>query len=61
MRKIVDKFGNELECGDMVCFVRAGHLIRVKLTALISTKSEDFIVYSDNLPKVPSIMVVKCY
>ena len=58
---VTDKFGNEIKCGDMVCFVQAGYLIRVKITALISTKTQDFIVYSDKLPKVPSSMVVKCY
>lgn len=61
MNNVVDRYGTKLKCGDKVCFVQAGYLIRVKVTALISTKTQDFIVYSDNLPKVPSNMVVKCY
>jgi hypothetical protein len=69
MRKIVDKFGNELRCGDMVCFVQnpdAGwrqtkHLARVQIKAFVSNKTQDFIIYDENCPKVIASRVVKCY
>ena len=69
MRKIVDKFGNELECGDMVCFVanpnadwkQTKDLARVQIKAFVSNKSQDFIVYDENRPKVITSRVVKCY
>ena len=69
MRKIVDMFGNELECGDMVCFVEnpnAGwkqsiRLARVQIKAFVSNKTQDFIMYDENCPKVIASRVVKCY
>ena len=69
MRKIVDMFGNELECGDMVCFVQnpdAGwkqsiRLTRVQIKAFVSNKTQDFIMYDENCPKVIASRVVKCY
>ena len=69
MRKITDMFGNELECGDMVCFVenpQAGwrqnkNLARVKIIAFVSNKTQDFIVYDEDCPKVIASRVVKCY
>lgn len=69
MRKIVDMFGTELECGDMVCFIQnpeAGwkqtkRLARVQIKAFISNKSQDFIMYDENCPKVSTNRVVKCY
>ena len=69
MRKIVDMFGTELECGDMVCFIEnpeAGwkqtkRLARVQIKAFISNKSQDFIMYDENCPKIITSRVVKCY
>lgn len=69
MRKIVDMYGTELECGDMVCFIEnpdAGwrqtkRLTRVQIKAFVSNKSQDFIMYDENCPKVITSRVVKCY
>jgi hypothetical protein len=69
MRKIVDMYGTELECGDMVCFIEnpdAGwrqtkRLTRVQIKAFVSNKTQDFIVYDENCPKVISTRVIKCY
>lgn len=69
MHKIVDMYGTELECGDMVCFVenpqadwkQTKRLARVQIKAFVSNKSQDFIVYDENCPKVIASRVVKCY
>jgi hypothetical protein len=69
MRKIVDMYGTELMCGDMVCFIEnpdAGwrqtkRLTRVQIKAFVSNKTQDFIVYDENCPKVISTRVIKCY
>jgi hypothetical protein len=69
MRKIVDMYGTELECGDMVCFIEnpdAGwrqtkRLTRVQIKAFVSNKTQDFIVYDENCPKVIASRVIKCY
>lgn len=69
MRKIVDMYGTELECGDMVCFIQnpdAGwrqtkRLARVQIKAFISNKTQDFIMYDENCPKVIASRVIKCY
>lgn len=69
MHKIVDKFGNDLMCGDMVCFVenpdggwrQTKNITRVQIKEFISNKSQDFIVYDENCPKVITSRVVKCY
>lgn len=62
-------YGTELECGDMVCFIEnpdAGwrqtkRLTRVQIKAFVSNKTQDFIVYDENCPKVISTRVIKCY
>lgn len=69
MRKIVDMYGTELACGDMVCFVanpnadwrQTKEIVRVQIKAFISNKSQDFIMYDENCPKVITSRVVKCY
>ena len=69
MRKIVDMYGTELECGDMVCFVenpqadwrQAKRLARVQIKAFVSNKTQDFIMYDENCPKVIASRVIKCY
>ena len=69
MRKIVDMFGTELECGDMVCFIEnpdAGwrqtkRLARVQIKAFVSNKTQDFIMHDENCPKVIASRVIKCY
>ena len=70
MRNVItDMYGNELRCGDMVCFIenpetgwgQTKNLIRVKIIALISNKTEDFIMYDENSPKVITSRVIKCY
>lgn len=69
MRKIVDMYGTELECGDMVCFVenpqadwkQTKRLARVQIKAFVSNKTQDFIIYDENCPKVIASRVVKCY
>ena len=69
MHKIVDMYGTELACGDMVCFIEnpdAGwrqtkRLARVQIKAFVSNKSQDFIVYDENRPKVIANRVIKCY
>ena len=69
VRKITDKFGTELQCGDFVCFVANPNadwrqtkiLARVQIKAFISDKSRDFILYDEGKPKVISSRVVKCY
>ena len=69
MRKIVDMYGTELECGDMVCFIEnpeAGwrqtkRLVRVQIKAFVSNKTQDFIMYDENCPKVIASRVIKCY
>lgn len=69
MRKIVDMYGTELECGDMVCFIanpdagwrQTKQLSRVQIKAFVSNKSQDFIVYDEGCPKVITSRVVKCY
>jgi hypothetical protein len=66
---VQDKFGTEIRCGDMVCFVgnptagwrQTKELVRVKVIALISDKTNDYILYDENCPKVISSRVVKCY
>lgn len=65
----MDMYGTELECGDMVCFIEnpdAGwrqtkRLTRVQIKAFVSNKSQDFIMYDENCPKVITSRVVKCY
>ena len=69
MCKIVDMYGTELECGDMVCFVEnssAGwkqtkRLARVQIKAFVSDKSGDYILYNLDGPKVKTSKVIKCY
>jgi hypothetical protein len=69
MRKIVDMYGTELECGDMVCFVenpqadwrQTKRLARVQIKAFVSNKTQDFIMYDENCPKVITSRVIKCY
>lgn len=69
MKPVVDKFGNELQCGDFVAFVsnpnadwrQTKHLARVQIKAFVSTKSEDYIVYDEKSPKIAAHRVVKCY
>lgn len=69
MRKIVDMYGTELECGDMVCFVenpqadwrQTKRLARVQIKAFVSNKTQDFIMYDENCPKVIASRVIKCY
>ena len=69
MRKIVDMYGTELECGDMVCFVenpqadwrQTKRLTRVQIKAFVSNKTQDFIMYDENCPKVITSRVIKCY
>ena len=68
-RAVVDMYGTELGCGDMVCFVenpqadwkQTKRLARVQIKAFVSNKSQDFIVYDENCPKVIASRVVKCY
>jgi hypothetical protein len=69
MRKVVDKYGNELQCGDFVCFTvsngnwrQTPELIRVKVAAFVSNRLGDFVVLEkpDGI-KVISSKVVKCY
>lgn len=64
--KVTDKYGNELQCRDMVCFVEnpesgSESLVRVLIKALISTKTENYIMYGENNQKVISSKVIKCY
>ena len=69
MRKILEMYGTELECGDMVCFIEnpeAGwkqtkRLARVQIKAFVSNKTQDFIMYDENCPKVITSRVIKCY
>ena len=69
VKPILDMFGNELQCGDMVCFVanpdadwrQTKNLVRVKIKAFVSNKTQDFIMYDENRPKVIATRVVKCY
>ena len=69
MHKIVDMYGTELACGDMVCFIEnpdAGwkqtkRLARVQIKAFVSNKTQDFIMYDENCPKVIASRVIKCY
>lgn len=69
MHKIVDMYGTELECGDMVCFVEnpgAGwrqtkRLARVQIKTFTSDKSGDYITYDFDAPKVKATKVIKCY
>lgn len=61
MCKIVDKYGVELACGDMVCFVQAGSIIKGKITEFASTKTRDFVVWRENGLSIPTSKVVKCY
>lgn len=69
MRKIVDMYGTELECGDMVCFIEnpdAGwrqtkRLTRVQIKAFVSDKSGDYILYDLDGPKVKTSRIIKCY
>lgn len=69
MRKVTDMYGNELQCGDMVCFIESPEtgwkqtkrLVRVQIKALVSNKTQDFIMYDENSPKVITSRVVKCY
>jgi hypothetical protein len=69
MRKIVDMYGTELACGDMVCFVenpkadrkQTKRLARVQIKAFVSNKTQDFIMYDENCPKIITRRVIKCY
>ena len=63
-----DMFGRELECGDMVCFVEnpeadcnEKNLTRVKIKSFVCDQYQNYIVYSDQAPKVNSNRVIKCY
>jgi hypothetical protein len=66
---VQDKFGTEIKCGDMVCFVgnpnadwrQTKELVRVQVKAIISNKATDYILYDENCPKVSTNRVVKCY
>jgi len=64
--KVTDMDGNELQCGDMVCFVESPEegnkrLVKVQIKALISTKTENFIMYGENNQKIISSRALKCY
>lgn len=69
IKKVCDCFGNELQCGDFVCFVgnpkadwrQTKYLVRVQIKALISTKSCELILYDEDFPKVAADRVAKCY
>lgn len=73
MRKtVIDMFGNELTCGDMVCFVenlntgwrQSPKLKRGKVVAIVSQKNGDFVI-CDSLdkdsPRISVSRIVKCY
>lgn len=66
MRKIVDMYGTELECGDMVCFVEdwSPKLKRGQVKAIVSQKNGDFVI-CDSLaigsPRISTSRIVKCY
>lgn len=65
-------FGNELTCGNMVCFIEnpdAGwrqtkKLKRGKVVAIVSQKNGDFVI-CDSLdkdsPRISASRIVKCY
>ena len=67
MRSVItDMYGNELQCRDMVCFIQNSvsgteRLVRVQIKALVSTKTQDFIMYGENNQKIISNRVIKCY
>ena len=70
MHKIVDMYGTELKCGDMVCFVEnpnAGwrqtkNLAREQIKAFQSDKTGDYIMYDFNgYTRVKTTSVIKCY
>lgn len=73
MRKtVMDMFGNELTCGDMVCFVenlntgwrQSPKLKRGQVKAIVSQKNGDFVI-CDSLdkdsPRISVSRIVKCY
>lgn len=53
----------------MVCFVenpqadwkQTKRLARVQIKAFVSNKTQDFIMYDENCPKVIASRVIKCY
>ena len=72
VKKVYDRFGNELECGDYVCFTASSgnwretpDLVRVKVYALCSDKKGDWIIPENNpacpVLKVLASRVIKCY
>ena len=71
MIQVVDRFGNELQCGDFVCFTSTSgiwrqtpELQRVKIEAFITDKKGDWIMPEpdEGVPsKVLASRVIKCY
>lgn len=74
MKPVFDRYGNELRCGDFVCFTASNgnwrktpELMRVKISAFITDRAGDWIVPENvldtNCPilKITASRVVKCY
>lgn len=67
--KIYDKYGNELQCGDNVCYAESGsswrqtpRLMRASVAALITTKAGNFVILKKtDGTKILASSVVKCY
>ena len=56
MKPVLDKFGNELECGDSICFsvsmrIDQKPIIRVKVAGFVTDKSgDDWVLLGDPVP-----------
>lgn len=68
MGAIRDKFGNELQCGDFVCFAgskgnwrQTPELSRARISAFISDRAGDWIVPDGEKTRISAGRVVKCY
>lgn len=65
---MTDKFGNELQCGDYVCFTNSSgnwrqspDLVRVRISAFITDRAGEWIVPDACKQRILASRVVKCY
>ena len=67
-KTVLDRFGNELRCGDNVCFTASSgnwrqtpEIKRARISAFISDRAGDWIVPDDEKTRILAGRVVKCY
>ena len=72
MKSVLDKYGNELQCGDFVCFTSTSgnwrqtpDLLRVRVADFFTDNKGDWIIPENDITcpiiKILASRVIKCY